>query len=532
MSQLPKIVPLAPASSDGGELELEQREKRESARRARFISKPDIEFDPLHHRPQKTLYMIFLAFRATAIFQIWPTLLFFGGFSSMIVCLYLYLPNDAGRQIVVPTTMLTPLGESHKCHGRLEADRVRTCAGLGIILQVCSSRHRGRDLTADRTSSAYERYAEGRKLWAQITLGARTWARLVWIHCPDSLRPPPESGEPSLSETDQVRAIVEKRTIVQMGLAFAVAVKHYLRGEEGILYEDLYDLVRFFPSLCLPSGLPTPAEANIGSGGQIRARPSFYRDPSADYLSLPATAFSRRSPSPGSRPASRTGSRVALKTPETPPVDSPGTTGMPLMSAAPSIAPSHRARRPLRPAQNPPDFRWSETFPFKYLVSQRQRLKAEGRNEMKRRMREFRITRGVGQNVPLEVQLFMSTWIARMEQRKTIDGVIASQLLNVVQSFGDALTDLERILTTPIPFSYDAHIVEVMWVYCIFLPFQLVDTFRWVTVPATLVSAPCSLAEEANTGRSPYMSSWALAPLARRLKIRLDTTGSCLSKTR
>lgn len=34
-----------------------------------------------------------------------------------------------------------------------------------------------------RMSSAYERYAEGRALWARIIIASRTWARLVWIHC-------------------------------------------------------------------------------------------------------------------------------------------------------------------------------------------------------------------------------------------------------------------------------------------------------------------------------------------------------------
>jgi hypothetical protein len=33
---------------------------------------------------------------------------------------------------------------------------------------------------------------------------------------------------------DECRAILEKKTMVQMALAFAVAVKHYLRGEEGM----------------------------------------------------------------------------------------------------------------------------------------------------------------------------------------------------------------------------------------------------------------------------------------------------------
>jgi putative membrane protein len=51
------------------------------------------------------------------------------------------------------------------------------------------------------------------------------------------------------------------------------------------------------------------------------------------------------------------------------------------------------------------------------------------------------------------------------------------------------LVGLERILTTPIPWSYSAHIWEVTYVYCLTLPFQLYGSgFGWVTVPATVVS--------------------------------------------
>lgn len=42
-------------------------------------------------------------------------------------------------------------------------------------------------------------------------------------------------------------------------------------------------------------------------------------------------------------------------------------------------------------------------------------------------------------------------------------------LLACVQGFTDALASLERILLTPIPWSYAAHIYEVAWLYCIIL---------------------------------------------------------------
>ena len=73
---------------------------------------------------------------------------------------------------------------------------------------------------------------------------------MVWIHCespeipgrgisltpgPDTMVADPfEDGQEDQKALDECRAILEKKTMVQMALGFAVAVKHYLRGEEGM----------------------------------------------------------------------------------------------------------------------------------------------------------------------------------------------------------------------------------------------------------------------------------------------------------
>jgi len=45
----------------------------------------------------------------------------------------------------------------------------------------------------------------------------------------------------------EARTLVEKTTAINLILAYAVAIKHYLRGEDGICYEDLYPLVSYLP---------------------------------------------------------------------------------------------------------------------------------------------------------------------------------------------------------------------------------------------------------------------------------------------
>ena len=45
---------------------------------------------------------------------------------------------------------------------------------------------------------------------------------------------PFEEGKEDEKALDECRAMLEKKTMVHMALAFAISVKHYLRGEEGM----------------------------------------------------------------------------------------------------------------------------------------------------------------------------------------------------------------------------------------------------------------------------------------------------------
>jgi putative membrane protein len=62
-------------------------------------------------------------------------------------------------------------------------------------------------------------------------------------------------------------------------------------------------------------------------------------------------------------------------------------------------------------------------------------------------------------------------------------------LLNSLNALVDSLTGLERILTTPIPFSFSVHLWTVTLLYCAALPFQLVKTMGWITIPGTAAAA-------------------------------------------
>ena len=91
--------------------------------------------------------------------------------------------------------------------------------------------------------------------------------------------------------------IIEKKTVINLIEAFAVAVKHYLRGEEGVYYVDLYHLVKFLPSYALPAGLPSNVDladaTSLQSGhGDASTRPRRASDVrSARSLQVPTSAM-------------------------------------------------------------------------------------------------------------------------------------------------------------------------------------------------------------------------------------------------
>ncbi|KAJ6262161.1 hypothetical protein Dda_2966 [Drechslerella dactyloides] len=82
-----------------------------------------------------------------------------------------------------------------------------------------------------RSSTAYERYNDGRKCWSSLTLNVRNMARLIWIHIREREGP---DGEDDL---------LAKLTAVNLLLAFCVSLKHKLRHQPEYDYKDLQGLV-------------------------------------------------------------------------------------------------------------------------------------------------------------------------------------------------------------------------------------------------------------------------------------------------
>jgi ion channel-forming bestrophin family protein len=84
-----------------------------------------------------------------------------------------------------------------------------------------------------RSSTAYERYNDGRKAWEDVQETCQTLSRVYWIHTKES------ADDPDLRK----KQILQKLTALNLLIAFAVSLKHRLRFEPYTDYEDLTDLI-------------------------------------------------------------------------------------------------------------------------------------------------------------------------------------------------------------------------------------------------------------------------------------------------
>ncbi|KAF2125122.1 UPF0187-domain-containing protein [Dothidotthia symphoricarpi CBS 119687] len=108
-----------------------------------------------------------------------------------------------------------------------------------------------------RTSSAYERYTEGRKYWSQLIFLSQNLARTIWIHASE------RDGE--LGKED----LLAKLSAMNLINAYASALKHKVRFEPGINYPDLYDRVEYLDTFAKAAEIDIPKPKESGKAKAV-----------------------------------------------------------------------------------------------------------------------------------------------------------------------------------------------------------------------------------------------------------------------
>lgn len=86
-------------------------------------------------------------------------------------------------------------------------------------------------------------------------------------------------------------------------------------------------------------------------------------------------------------------------------------------------------------------------------------------------------------NPPLEVAFWIADYLQQQANRQTLNHYQLSTLQQLLNNMVDSLGSCERILKTPIPLAYAIHLKQLLLLYCLLLPFQLVGSLVWWTGP-------------------------------------------------
>ncbi|MBE9155742.1 hypothetical protein IQ265_02690 [Nodosilinea sp. LEGE 06152] len=84
-------------------------------------------------------------------------------------------------------------------------------------------------------------------------------------------------------------------------------------------------------------------------------------------------------------------------------------------------------------------------------------------------------------NPPLEIAFWVADYLQTQQCRGTLNPYQLTYCLETLDDLVDALGGCERILKTPMPVAYSIHLKQLLMLYCLALPFQMVDSVGWGT---------------------------------------------------
>lgn len=103
-----------------------------------------------------------------------------------------------------------------------------------------------------RSSTAYERYQEGRRYWTSLITASQALGRVFWVHATDR------------EDQDPRATLITKISAMNMVVAFATSLKHTLRFEPYTDYQDLQQLVGHLDTFAKEATANTQASAAVG----------------------------------------------------------------------------------------------------------------------------------------------------------------------------------------------------------------------------------------------------------------------------
>jgi len=82
---------------------------------------------------------------------------------------------------------------------------------------------------------------------------------------------------------------------------------------------------------------------------------------------------------------------------------------------------------------------------------------------------------------PVMLMKLMAEWIKTAKRNGEIDSIQQARFDENLDKLSDIVGGCERIVSTPIPYSYRVLLHRTVYSYCFLLPFGLVDSLQWLT---------------------------------------------------
>ena len=98
---------------------------------------------------------------------------------------------------------------------------------------------------------------------------------------------------------------------------------------------------------------------------------------------------------------------------------------------------------------------------------------------------------------PATILLWLGEWVAARSREGSIDGYALLAFEHNLNALSEVIGGCERLATTPLPFSYSVMIHRTVYLFCVMLPFGLVDGAGLLTPLFALLLAYAFMALEA-----------------------------------
>lgn len=282
-------------------------------------------------------------------------------------------------------------------------------------------------------------------------------------------------------------------------------MQHLLRGEGGVYYEDLYPLISFLPRFSTKPELASEDDMLPlwrASDMDHKLHQTIRQETMSTLSSAPP---SRANTAPLPNMMGDEFSEKEIKDSESWAANSMGGRKKhhKRRFRPEQVLPVLPSERELKPARSPPVSSVYDYFGFLRLLKPLIRplskslhkqtpsdlpTSARGRTFTGKRVKP----EAADSNVAMEITLFLSTYYSWLMRQTLLTPASATAMNNAIASLQDAVTNLERIKNTPLPFAYQAHLRMSLWYVTPSSPSMraLTDVFAFDLCPQALSVLP------------------------------------------